>query len=139
MDTVQTATTEFLARQIDEKDARITQLEESHARLAQRDMHTAATLNKLREDLKDWTRNELREDNITQEQAEALAQLGDFKLTQAYDVTILVEHTFTVDLQSGEDIDDVISTIEFSADSYHTELINSDYSVSETNYDEVDY
>jgi hypothetical protein len=139
MDTVQTATTEFLARQIDEKDARITQLEESHARLAQRDMHTAATLNKLREDLKDWTRNELREDNITQEQAEALAQLGDFKLTQAYDVTMLVEHTFTVELQSDEDIDDVISTIEFSADSYHTELINSDYSVSETNYDETDY
>ena len=139
MDTVQTATTEFLARQIDEKDARITQLEESHARLAQRDMHTAATLNKLREDLKDWTRNELREDNITQEQAEALAQLGDFKLTLAYDVTMLVEHTFTVELQSDEDIDDVISTIEFSADSYHTELINSDYSVSETNYDETDY
>jgi hypothetical protein len=139
MDTVQTATTEFLARQIDEKDARITQLEESHARLAQRDMHTAATLNKLREDLKDWTRNELREDNITQEQAEALAQLGDFKLTQAYDVTMLVEHTFTVELQSDEDIDDVISTIEFSADSYHTELINSDYSVSESNYDENDY
>lgn len=139
MESVQIATTEFLARQIDEKDARITQLEESHARLAQRDMHTAATLNKLREDLKQWTRNELRDDSITQEQAEALAQFGEFKLTQAYDVTMLVEHTFTIDLESGEDIDDVLSTIEFSTDSYHTELMNSDYSVSETNYDEVDY
>jgi hypothetical protein len=139
MDTVQTATTEFLARQIDEKDARITQLEESHARLAQRDMHTAAMLNKLREELKEWTRHELREDNITQEQAEVLARMGDFKLTQTYDVTMLVEHTFTVDLESGEDIDDLLSTIEFSADSYHTTLDNVDYNVSETNYDETDY
>ncbi len=102
-------------------------------------MHTAAMLNKLREELKEWTRHELREDNITQEQAEVLARMGDFKLTQTYDVTMLVEHTFTVDLESGEDIDDLLSTIEFSADSYHTTLDNVDYNVSETNYDETDY
>jgi len=139
MDTVQAATTEFLTRQIDEKNLRITQLEESHARLAQRDMNTAATLNKLRQDLKEWTRNEMYEENISLEQAQALALVGDFKLTQAYDVTMLVEHTFTVELESGEDVDDILSTIEFTADSYQAELMNADYSVSETNYDETDY
>jgi hypothetical protein len=50
-----------------------------------------------------------------------------------------VDHTFTICVESGEDIDDILSTIEFNVNSYHVELMNEDSNVVDTNYDEVDY
>ena len=95
-------------------------------------------LTKLQDELKSWTRNQLHDDSITQEQALELAQIGDFTITQCYDVTIAVEHTFTVEIEAGEDIDDVLTSIDFTADSYHTTLDNTDYSVLEVNYEKCD-
>ena len=92
----------------------------------------------LKDSLQSWTRSELSEDNITIEQAQALAQIGDFSITKSYDVTVVVEHSFTIELEAGDDIDDVLGSLDFSADSYHTTLDNVDYSVVETNYDECD-
>ena len=92
----------------------------------------------LKDSLQSWTRSELSEDNITIEQAQALAQIGDFSITKSYDVTVVVEHSFTLELEAGDDIDDVLGSLDFSADSYHTTLDNVDYSVVETNYDECD-
>jgi hypothetical protein len=92
----------------------------------------------LKNSLKEWTREEFSEDNITVEQAQALAEIGDFTITKSYDVTILVEHSFTVELEAGEDVDDVLASVDFSADSYHTTLDNVDYNVREVNYDEID-
>ena len=95
-------------------------------------------LTTMSDSLKQWTRNELSEDNITVEQAQALAEIGNFTLTKTYDVTVVVEHSFTVELEASDDIDDVLGTLDFSVDSYHTTLDNSDYSIVETNYDETD-
>ncbi len=95
-------------------------------------------LTKLQDELKSWTRNELSQDNITTEQAQSLAEIGNFTITQCYDVTIAVEHTFTVEIEADEDIDDVLTSIDFSADSYHTTLDNVDYNVIEVNYDKCD-
>ena len=95
-------------------------------------------LTKLQDELKSWTRNQLHDDSITQEQALELAQIGDFTITQCYDVTIAVEHTFTVEIEAGEDIDDVLTSIDFTADSYQTTLDNTDYSVLEVNYEKCD-
>jgi hypothetical protein len=94
--------------------------------------------NALVESLKEWTRAELAAEDITVEQAQSLAAMGNFTLTKCYDVTVVVEHSFSVELEAGDDIDDVLSTMDFSADSYHTTLDNVDYSVVETNYDECD-
>ena len=94
--------------------------------------------NALVESLKEWTRAELAAEDITIEQAQSLAGMGNFTLTKCYDVTVVVEHSFSVELEAGDDIDDVLSTMDFSADSYHTTLDNVDYSVVETNYDECD-
>lgn len=95
-------------------------------------------LTKLQDELKSWTRNELSQDNITTEQAQSLAEIGNFTITQCYDVTIAVEHTFTVEIEADEDIDDVLTSIDFTADSYHTTLDNIDYSVIEVNYEKCD-
>lgn len=97
-----------------------------------------ALYEKLQDELKSWTRNELSAEDITVEQAQALATIGKFNLTQCYDVTVVVEHSFSIELEAGDHIDDVLNTLDFSADSYHTTLDNQDYSIVETNYDECD-
>lgn len=133
------ATEAFLRDELAKATLRISQLEESHARLAQRDMNTAAALNTIKEELKDWTREEFRNENLSAEQAHQLSKIGDFTLSQNYDVTMTVEHTFTICVESGEDIDDVLNAIEFSANSYHAELMNDDANVVDSNWEEVDY
>ncbi len=95
-------------------------------------------LTNLQNNLKTWTREQLDNDSITHEQALELAEIGDFTITQCYDVTIAVEHTFTVEIEAGDDIDDVLTSIDFTADSYHTTLDNTDYTVLEVNYEKCD-
>jgi regulator of replication initiation timing len=95
--------------------------------------------NNLKDELQSWTRTSLAADDITVEQAQALASIANFKLTRNYDVTILVEHSFSVELEADDEIDDVLGSMDFSANSYHTTLENEDYSVVETNYDESDF
>ena len=95
-------------------------------------------LTNMQENLKVWTRTQLRNDLITVEQATDLSEIGDFTLTQSYDVTVTVEHTFTVDVQLDEDSDDIIGTVDLSMNSYHADLINEDYNVIDTNYEAID-
>jgi len=137
--TIVLATEAFLRDELAKATSRVSQLEESHARLAQRDMNTAAALNTIKEELRDWTREEVRNENLSAEQAHQLSKIGDFTLSQNYDVTMTVEHTFTICVESGEDIDDVLNAIEFSANSYHAELMNDDANVVDSNWEEVDY
>jgi len=95
-------------------------------------------LGRTQESLREWTKDQLASGSITQSQALELAHIGDFTLVTCYDVTIAVEHTFTIELEAGDDIDDVLTSIDFSADSYHTTLDNVDYNVIEVNYEECD-
>ena len=95
-------------------------------------------LGRTQESLRTWTKDQLDSGSITQGQALELAHIGDFTLVTSYDVTIAVEHTFTVEVEAGEDIDDVLTSIDFSADSYQATLDNVDYNVIEVNYEQCD-
>ena len=95
--------------------------------------------NNLQDELQSWTRTSLAADDITLEQAQALASIGDFKLTRNYDVTVMVEHSFSIELEADDDIDDVIGSMDFSANSHHTTIESDDYAVVEMNYDESDF
>lgn len=130
-------TEEFLQNQIVQLTDELSLITKFREDLIQSSNKTHDRLTTLQDSIKLWTRNELSEDNITVEQAQALAQIGDFTITKSYDVMILVEHSFSVELEADDDIDDVIGSIDFSANSYHTTLDNEDYSVSEIQYDEI--
>ena len=131
-------TREFLEKSIVDLNDEISNLKKFKEDLIQASNKTHDRLTNLQDSLKSWTRAQLHDDSITQEQALELAQIGDFTITQCYDVTISVEHTFTVEIEADEDIDDVLGSIDFTADSYHTTLDNTDYSVIEVNYDKCD-
>jgi regulator of replication initiation timing len=131
-------TREFLEKSIVDLSDEISNLKKFKEDLITSSNQLHALYEKLQDELKQWTRAELSEDNITVEQAQSLATIGKFTLTKCYDVTVVVEHSFSVEIEAGDDIDDVLGSLDFSADSYHTTLDNSDYSVVEMNYDECD-
>ena len=131
-------TREFLENKVVQLTDEVALMTKFREELIQASNKTHDQLSRLQDDLKSWTRSELSDDNITTEQAQALAAIGNFTITQCYDVTIAVEHTFTVEIEAGEDIDDVLTSIDFTADSYHTTLDNTDYSVIEVNYEKCD-
>lgn len=131
-------TREFLEKSIADLSDEISNLKKFKEDLITSSNQLHVLYEKLQDELKSWTRAELSEDNITIEQAQSLATIGKFTLTKCYDVTVVVEHSFSIELEAGDDIDDVLGSVDFSADSYHTTLDNSDYSVVEMNYDECD-
>ena len=131
-------TREFLENTIVQLKDEVALMTKFREDLIQASNKTHEKLTRMQDDLKSWTRAQLNDDSITQEQALELAQIGDFTITQCYDVTISVEHTFTVEIEADDDIDDVLGSIDFTADSYHTTLDNTDYSVIEVNYEKCD-
>jgi hypothetical protein len=146
MDAVQVATTEFLNKQVaalqealEKKDAMIISLQDRSSEHSQNLHKSHEKYDKLVRDIAQWTRDKVSHAEISTEVASELATLVDFTLSQNYDVTMTVEHTFTICLETGEDIDDVLNTIDFSMDSYHVDIMNEDSNVVDTNYEEVPY
>jgi hypothetical protein len=117
------ATEDYLRSQIAEKDERILTLEQHSQRVTQRDFNTAAELNALREDLKAFTVREFQNNDITNEQAEQLAVIGGFELTNEVEVMLTVEYSMTINVPAGEEVEDIIHDIDFDAISYDTDKI----------------
>ena len=117
------ATEDYLRSQIAEKNERILTLEQHIQRVTQRDFNTAAELNALREDLKAFTVREFQNNDITNEQAEQLAVIGGFELTNEVEVMLTVEYSMTINVPAGEEVEDIIHDIDFDAISYDTDKI----------------
>lgn len=121
--TVIYATEEYLKSQIAQKDERIQQLEESHARIVQRDYSTAGALQAMRDGLQEWTMENLENQDITEEQATELSEIGGFDLTKEVEVEVSVRYWITLQLPAGEDAESVINDIDFDAIAYDTDVI----------------
>jgi hypothetical protein len=130
-------TREFLESQLVAGKQLISQLQDSYDRSLQRSTNLQLSLGRLQDSLESWTKRELSEDNLTIEQANELAMIGDFSLAKTYDVTVMVEHTFTIEVSADETIEDVVESISYNAESYHADLINEDSSIADSSWEEV--
>ena len=61
--------------------------------------------------LKEWTREQLENEDITEAQAVKLSEIGKFKLSTRYEVTLEVHHTFQIEVELGEDIEETLEDI----------------------------
>jgi hypothetical protein len=111
-------TREFLESQLVENKARITQLEEQIQRVTQRDYATASTLNKLRDDMKIFTLEGLDDDSITEYQAEEIASICGFELTNEFELTVTVQYSVTVNARDEESAINAIHDTDFDTVSY---------------------
>jgi hypothetical protein len=111
-------TREFLESQLVENKARITQLEEQIQRVTQRDYATAGTLNKLRDDMKIFTLEGLDDDSLSEFQAEEIANICGFELTNEFELTVTVEYSITVNARDEESAINAIHETDFDTVSY---------------------
>ena len=121
--TVINATNDYLQSQIAIKDERIQSLEQHVQKVTQRDYATAAQLSSLRDQMQGWTTNELENSDITQSQAEAIAEICGFELSKEVEVLVTVEYSMTLNVPAGEEVEDIIHDIDFEAISYDTDKI----------------
>jgi hypothetical protein len=128
-------TREFLESQLVESKARITQLEEQIQRITQRDYATAGTLNKLRDDMKEFTLEGLDDESLSEFQAEEIAGICGFELTNEFELTVTVQYSVTVNARDEESAINAIHETDFDTVSYDEPITYMSSSVDSVEVD----
>lgn len=118
------ATEEFLKSEITKRDTRIANLEEHVSRVTQRSYADSADRNRMVEDMQSWTLNELDNEDITEEQAAAIAEIMGFELTKEFEVEVTVQYSVTVNARNEEAAQNAIYDIDFDSVSYNDDSIS---------------
>ena len=121
--TVITATTEFLQGQITNLEEIVKSKDEHIQRITQRDYATAGEINKMRNDMQEWTLSELRDGDITESQAEAISNICGFELIQEVEVEVTVTYNLTLQVPYNEDAESIVNDIDFESVSYNSDNI----------------
>jgi hypothetical protein len=119
------ATEEFLRNTITQLEERVKTVEESHARVVQRDFSTAAALTAMSTGLHEWTMENLENGNITEEQAVELSEIGAFDLTKEVEAEVTVTYYLTLEVPAGEDAESLINDIDFEAITYDMSIVTN--------------
>jgi len=133
--TVVNATNEFLQTQISALQESITSKDEFIQRLNQRSYADSANLNRIVEDMQQWTLESLSNESITTSQAEEIAAICGFELTKEVEVEVTVTYNLTLQVPHDEDEESIVNDIDFDSVSY-----NSDYVTwLSSNVDRIDF
>lgn len=133
MDVVETATLEFINKQvlalqeaIEKKDAMIISLQDRSSEHSQSLYKEQRAHQATKDALKEYVIECLGNREFTHEVAEMFAQIGDFELTKTVTVNAVVEFDIEIEVPFDVDADDVASTLEFSVDSFDYSIDNYD-------------
>jgi uncharacterized protein YpuA (DUF1002 family) len=118
------ATDEFLKSQIAQKDERIAQLEEHIQKVTQRSYADSAERNRMVDAMKEWTLEALHIRDISETNAEEIADIMGFDLTKEFEVEVTVMYSVTVNARDEEAAQNAIYDIDFDSVSYNDESIS---------------
>ena len=118
------ATTDFLKETINKYEAHIKQLEEHIQKVTQRSYADSADRNRMVEAMQEWTLNALEEREISETNAEEIADIMGFELTKEFEVEVTVLYSVTVNARSEEEAQNAIHDIDFDTVSYNDESIS---------------
>jgi hypothetical protein len=121
--TVVNATEDFLRTQIAQKDERIQELETHISTVTQRSYGESAERNRMRNEMQEWTLEQLDEDSITESQAEEIASICGFELSKEFEVEVTVMYSVTVNARDEQSAHNAIYDIDFDSVSYNDESI----------------
>ena len=122
--TIINATTEFLQSQIVAKDVRIQEIEQTLDASHRRYTGVKNAYDTLRDSIEEWTKEQLKDGSLTEDQAEALAEFAGFELTEEIEAIVTVEYSITVNVPIGESAEDIISNIDFETVQYNDDNIS---------------
>jgi len=117
-------TREFLETTLVQNKERIQQLEEHIQKVTQRSYADSADKNRMVEAMQEWTLGELENQDITEEQAEAIAEIMGFELTKEFEVEVTVMYSVTVNARTEEDAQNAIHDIDFDTVQYNSDNIS---------------
>ena len=117
-------TREFRESQLVANKERIQQLEEHIQKVTQRSYADSADRNRMVEGMKEWTLSELSDESITEEQAEAIAEIMGFELTTEFEVEVTVMYSVTVNARDEESAQNAIHDIDFDTVQYDSDNIS---------------
>ena len=111
-------TREFLESQLTENKNRIDQLEKHVQTVTQRSYTEAAERNRMRNEMQEWTLEALDNAQITESDAEEIASICGFELTQEFELEVTVQYSVTVNARDEESAMNLIHDIDFDSVSH---------------------
>ena len=122
--TIVNTTEEFLKSQLASLQEVIQRKDEHIQNVTQRSYADSADRNRMVESMQEWTLNELSNEDITEEQAEAIAEIMGFELTKEFEVEVTVLYSVTVNARTEEDAQNAIHDIDFDTVDYNSDNIS---------------
>jgi hypothetical protein len=117
------ATEDFLKSQIVQKDERIANLESHISTVTQRSYTEAAERNRMRNEMQEWTLEQLDEDSLTESQAEEIASICGFELVKEFEIEVNVQYSITVNARNEEAAKNAVYDIDFDTVDYNSDSI----------------
>lgn len=117
------ATSEFLNTQIASLQEVIKSKDEHIQKITQRSYTDSAERNRITEAMQEWTFNELSEGQLTERQAEKIAEIIGFELTKEVEVEVTVTYNLTLQVPHDEDTESIVNDIDFESVSYNSDNI----------------
>ncbi len=108
-------TREFLETTLVENKNRIEQLEKHIQEVTQRSYGEAAERNRMRTEMQEWTLEALNDSAITEENAQEIADICGFELTQEFELEVTVQYSITVNAVDEESAMNLIHDIDFDS------------------------
>ena len=112
------ATTDYLQLELTKKEETINSLQEHIQKVTQRSYGEAAERNRMRTEMQDWTLEALEDETITEDIAEAIANICGFDLTKEFELEVTVQYSVTVNARDEESAQNLIHDIDFDSVSY---------------------
>jgi len=117
-------TREFLETTLVQNKERIQQLEEHIQKVTQRSYADSADKNRMVEAMQEWTLNALEEREISETNAEEIADICGFELTKEFEVEVTVMYSVTVNARDEESAQNAIHDIDFDTVNYNSDNIS---------------
>jgi hypothetical protein len=115
-------TREFLESQLVANKERIANLESHIQTVTQRSYGEAAERNRMRNEMQDWTLEQMNDGTISEDTAEEIANICGFELTKEFELEVTVQYSITVNARDEESAQNAIHDIDFDSVSYGEEV-----------------
>ena len=111
-------TREFLESQLVQNKNRIEQLEKHIQEVTQRSYGEAAERNRMRTEMQEWTLEQVGYGALSEDNAEEIANICGFELTQEFEVEVEVQYSVTVNARNEEEAMNLMYDIDFDSVSH---------------------
>jgi hypothetical protein len=117
-------TREFLETTLAQNKERITNLESHIQTVTQRSYGEAAERSRMRNEMQEWTLENLSDGTISEDTAQQIADICGFELTQEFELEVTVQYSITVNARDEESAQNMIHDIDFDTVQYDSDNIS---------------